>query len=86
MEVGGLFYSRGSCLLGERGLKDGERLCDALHNLFSCFSVAETKQHGLCYVSPPGGQTAQHLLEFVPLSAEMKDEAQQGIVTQLGDS
>lgn len=59
-------------LLGKRGFEDGERLCDTFHNLFSCFCVVETKQHGLSDVSPPGGQTAQDLLQLVPLPAERK--------------
>lgn len=74
MEVIGPFLGIASHLFGKRGLEDGERLCDALHNLFSCFGVAEAKQHGFCYVSPPGSQTAQHLLQFVTLSAEMNSK------------
>lgn len=61
-----------ACLFGKRGLEDGERLCDTFHDLFSSFSVVETKQHGFRYVTPPGSQSTQHLLQFVPLAAETK--------------
>lgn len=74
MEVIAPFLSIIAHLFGKRGLEDRERLCDTLHNLFSCFGVAQAKQHGFCYVSPPGSQTTQHLLEFVTLSAEIKSK------------
>lgn len=61
------------CLLGQRGLEDGERLCDALYNLLGRFSTAQTKQHGFCDVSPPWSQTTQHLLQFVPLTVGIKN-------------
>lgn len=57
-------------LLGKRGFEDGERLCDTFHNLFGCFCVVETEQHGFPDVSPPGSQTAQRLLQLIALSAQ----------------
>lgn len=59
-------------LLGKRRFEDGERLGDTFHDLFSCFCVVETKQHGFPDVSPPGSQAAQCFLQLVSLSAERK--------------
>lgn len=58
------------CLLGEGGLEDGERLGDALHDLLRRLGTVEAEQHGLGHVAPPGSQTAEHLFQFVPLSAD----------------
>lgn len=59
-----------SCLLGEGGLEDGERLGDALHDLLRRLGTVEAEQHGLGHVAPPGSQTAEHLFQFVPFSAD----------------